>query len=233
MPPVLAGAGRTPPRVLQSIIGYQNTRPLPASRRCCASRPAQADYTAERPRLPAGTLLSLILVIVSRTLQHVAPRDPQWLQRGYPEVGGGGGAPRGPPHWTCRLWDAEPRGVFCNATALGSKLPFFGVLSPLARVMPLAQLPHGRVGAGAWIPSVPPRLWANDGVRWVLAVGFGVGAVWVQRCPAPCLHPALVGPSSSDGARGAEPGMGPSRDGSGRGDAGEGARLRAGCVSPR
>lgn len=127
-----AGQGRPDPqliRVLRSIFGYQNNPPAPPGFQAMLSLAVQprADYTAERPRLPAGMLLSVILVIVSRNHRHAAPRDPWRLRRGVP----GGGSPAGTPHRTHRLQDGEPRGIFCNTTALGSKITLFLPSQPL------------------------------------------------------------------------------------------------------
>lgn len=146
-----AGQGRLDPqliRVLRSIFGYQNNPPAPPGFQAMLSLAVQprADYTAERPRLPAGMLLSVILVIVSRNHRHAAPRDPWRLQRGVP----GGGSPTGTPHQTHRLQDGEPRGVFCNTTALGSKKhSFFAFSAPWHAQCPQLSSVMGRWEAGA------------------------------------------------------------------------------------
>lgn len=205
------GQGRLDPqliRVLRSIFGYQNNPPAPPGFQAMLSLAVQprADYTAERPRLPAGMLLSVILVIVSRNHRRAAPRDPWRLRRGVP----GGGSPTGTPHQTHRLQDGEPRGVFCNTTALGSKKhSFFAFSAPWHAQCPQLSSVMGRWEAGPergfpWVPHGFGQAMGCGGSRpWV----FGVGEVWVQHYPAPRLHAALAGPSGSDNAWEAEMGM--------------------------
>lgn len=154
------------------------------------------------------------------------------------------GSPAGTPLRTHRLWDGEPRGVFCNTTALGSKLPFFGFLSPLAQAMLLAQLCDGQVGG--WGRSEDPlrsptalgKRWGTVGPGHGFRGGRGVGGCNVAPLPA-CtqylwVHPATTGaweaetgmetPQESSQAAGA---VGCGRGGTAR------ARPCAGCISPR
>lgn len=176
--PALARAGWT---LSSSVccgasLGTKITPPAPPGFQAMPSLAVQprADYTAERPRLPAGMLLSVILVIVSRNHRHAAPRDPWRLRRGVP----GGGSPTGTPHQTHRLQDGEPRGVFLQYNSFGvKKHSFFAFSAPWHGQCPQLSSVMGRweAGAGARIPLGPPRLWASDGVRWVPAVGFWGG----------------------------------------------------------
>lgn len=121
-----AGWGRPDPhpsRVLWSILGHQNNPPAPPSFQMVLSLAGQPRVIT-RPRLPTGTLWSLILVIVSRNHRHAAPRDPRQLRSEVPRVG----SPTGTPLW---IWDGEHRRVFRDTPALGSKQPFFWPSQPL------------------------------------------------------------------------------------------------------
>lgn len=121
-----AGWGRPgphPSRVLWSILGHQNNPPAPPSFQMVLSLVGQPRVIT-RPRLPTGTLWSLILVIVSRNHWHAAPRDPRQLRSEVPRVG----SPTGTPLW---IWDGEHRRVFRDTPALGSKQPFFWPSQPL------------------------------------------------------------------------------------------------------
>lgn len=103
---------RTPPGCCGASSGTKITPP--AAPPGFEAMLSWADCAAECPGLPAGTLLSPILIIISRNHRHAAPHDPWRLQSGVP----GGG-----PH-------IEPRGCGVRspeeflATAVVSK-PLF------------------------------------------------------------------------------------------------------------